>query len=201
MAQINLYYRTQLETNVSILPQQIDGNIDDHMLKNLRHKIEGKTNENGFVLKVNRLISYDDGMIDKANSMGTTVFPVTYECFICSPTIGLEIICVIENIITGYLVAKNGPIKCAIGYINIDHKKFEISDKNVVFKKTKEALKKGDYIKVSIINISFKNHYGKKYMHTVCKLLNLASKTEIQAYDDDQRLVDDNVQVNDDEFI
>src|SRR5581483_1684779 len=104
MANMNLYYRTQLETKVSLLPEQIDGNIDNHILQNLRTKIEGKTIDNGIVLKINRLIDYNYGVIDKANFMGTTVFHVKYECFICSPTKNLEMVCIVDNDkIKGYL--------------------------------------------------------------------------------------------------
>lgn len=187
MAQISLYYRTQLETKVSLLPEQIDGNMDDHMLANLRAKIEGRSIDNGIVLKINRLIDYDYGMIDKANFMGTTVFPVKYECFICSPTKDLEIVCVLENIVKGFLIGKNGPIIVAIQFNNIDTQRFEQSGNTVLFSKTKIPIQKGDYLKVSIISIN--NNLGEKNIVTMCKLLNLASKDEIRSFEDDQLLV------------
>ena len=170
MAQISLYYRTQLETKVSLLQEQIDGNMDDHILENLKAKIEGKTIDNGIVLKINKLIDYSYGMIDKANFMGTTVFPVKYECFICSPTKDLEIICVLENIVKGYLIAKNGPIIVVIQFNNIDMQKFEISG-NTIITKSKVPIEKGNYLKVSIISIN--NNIGEKNIVTMCKLLNI----------------------------
>lgn len=187
MAQISLYYRTQLETKVSLLPEQINGNMDDHLLDNLKAKIEGKTIDNGIVLKINRLIDYNYGMIDKANLMGTTVFLVKYECFICSPTKYLEITCVLENIVKGYLIAKNGPVIVAIQFNNIDSQKFEIHDNTIILSKSKTPIKKGDYLKVSVISIN--NNLGEKNIVTMCKLLNIASKEEIKSFKDDQLLV------------
>ena len=114
MAQLNLYYQTQLETSVSLLPEQIDGNIDDHLIKNLKAKVEGKSTENGIEIRVNRLIDYNYGMIDKSNFMGTTVYKVKYECFLCSPIKDLEMICVLDNIVKGFLIGRNGPVIVAI---------------------------------------------------------------------------------------
>ena len=200
MAQISLYYRTQLETKVSLLPEQIDGNMDDHLLKNLKAKIEGKTNENGIVLKINKLIDYSSGMIDKANFMGITVFPVKYECFICSPTKDLEMICVLENIVKGFLIAKNGPVVVVIQYNNIDTKKFEISDKNILFSKTKTPVKKGDHLKAAIISIN--NNLGEKNIVTMCKLLNLATKEEIKLFEEDQMMATNgNIDDDNNDFI
>lgn len=199
MAQVSLYYRTQLETKVSLLPEQIDGDMDSHLLKNLKAKIEGKTNESGIVLKINRLIDYSGGMIDKTNFMGVTVFPVKYECFICSPTKDLEMVCILENIVKGYLIAKNGPVVVAIQYNNIDNKKFEISDKNIILSKTKTPIKKGDYLKVSVISIN--NNLGEKNIVTMCKLLNLATKDEIKSFEEDQTLATNGSPDEDNEFI
>ena len=199
MAQLNLYYRTQLETKISLLPEQINVNMDDHLLENLRGKIEGKTNEHGIILKINRLISYDYGLVDKSNFMGTTVFQVKYECFICSPTKDLEIVCILENIVKGYLICRNGPVICAIQSHNIDTQKFETNGNVVVYIKTKKPIEKGDYLKVSIININ--NNLGEKNIVTMCKLLNYASKDEIEAFEKDQLLVTSGTDEDKREFI
>lgn len=199
MAQLNLYYRTQLATKVSLLPEQINGNMDKHLLNNLKVKIEGKSNDNGIVLKVNRLIDYDYGMIDKVNFMGTTVYLVKYECFICSPIKNLEMICVLENIVKGYLIAKNGPVIVAIQFNNIDTQKFEISDNTIVVSKTKKPIAKGDYLKVSVISIN--NNAGEKNIVTMCKLLNLATKEEIRSFEEDQMMITDGSPDDNKEFI
>lgn len=199
MAQLNLYYRTQLETKVSLLPEQITGGMDNHLLQNLKAKIEGKSNENGIVLKVNRLIDYNYGMIDKANFMGTTVYMVKYECFICSPVKNLEMVCVLENIVKGFLIAKNGPVIVAIQFNNIDTQKFEISGNTIVQSKTKNPIKKGDYLKVSVISIN--NNAGEKNIVTMCKLLNLANKDEIKLFEEDQMMIANGSPDDNKEFI
>ena len=199
MAQISLYYRTQLDTKVSLFPEQIDGNMDDHILENLKAKIEGKSIDNGIVLKINRLINYDYGMIDKVNFMSTCVFFVKYECFICSPTKDLEIVCILENIVKGFLIARNGPVIVAIQFNNIDTRRFEISGNNIIYTKTKKPIEKNDYLKVSVISIN--NNLGEKDIVTMCKLINLANKEEIQSYEQDQLLVTGGNEEDNKEFI
>lgn len=199
MAQIGLYYQTQLETKVSLLPQQVDADMDDHMLENLRNKIEKKSIDNGIVLKINRIIDYDYGMIDKANFMGTTVYNVKYECFICSPTKNLEIVCVLDNIVKGYLIGHNGPVIVAIQFNNIDTQKFEIVDSTITHIKTKKSVKKGDHLKVSIIAVN--NNLGEENIVTICKLLNLADQNDIKRFNEDQLLVTDGHENDHKEFI
>jgi len=199
MAQIGLYYQTQLETKVSLLSEQINGNIDNHILDNLRAKIEGKTNENGIVLKINRLIYYNYGMIDKANFMGTTVYNVKYECFLCSPVKDLEIICILDNIVKGFLIGRNGPIIVAVQFNNIDNRKFEISGNSIVHIKSKKMIEKGNHLKVSIISIN--NNLGEKNIVTMCKLINLADNEDIKRFDEDQILVTNGTEDDGKEFI
>lgn len=188
MSRTNLYFRAQLETKVSLLPKQIDGNIDDHLFDNLKVKMEGKNIENGLVLKINNLISYRDGFIDKANLMGTTVFNVDYDCYLCAPTPGLEIICIIENDeIKGYLIGSNGPLTLAIDFHVIDLNKFEISDNRVINKSNKKAIGINDYVKVSIIQV--RNTMGDRKIAATCKLINVATADEIARYKEEQKLL------------
>lgn len=197
MAQLNLYFRTELETKVSLLPNQINGNMDSHILDNLKAKIEGKAIDNGIVLKINRIIEYGDGIIDKANFMGTVVFPVKYECFICSPLKNLEITCVVKNIIKGYLICSNGPVIIAIQFNNIDNK-FEIYD-NTIINKNGTKIEKGDFLKISIISIN--NNLGEKNIIVMGRLIDLATPNEIKIFNEDQMLIVDGSLNDNKEFI
>lgn len=199
MAQLNLYYQTLLETTVSLLPEQIDGDLDEHLLSNLREKIEGKTIDIGIVLKISKLIDYDYGIIDKSNFMGTTVYNVKYECFVCSPTKDLEMICVLDNIIKSYLIGKNGKVIVAVQFNNIDTTRFDIRDNVVTHIKTGVSLKKGSHLKVSVISIN--NNLGEKNIVTMCKLINIADKNEIRRFNEEQILINNGTIDDDKEFI
>lgn len=186
MAQLSLYYQTQLEAKIVLLPSQINADMDKFLLENLKSKIEKKAIDYGIVLQINRLIDYDYGMVDKNNFMANIVYNVKYECFICSPVKNLEIVCVLDNIIKGYLIGRNGPVLVAIQFNNIDTQKFQINGDTIIHTKTKEQIKKGDHLKVSIININ--NNLGENNIVTMCKLIDFADKDEIRRFNDDQRL-------------
>jgi DNA-directed RNA polymerase subunit E'/Rpb7 len=186
MAQIEVYYKTQLETSVSLLPDQIDYYIDNHLLQNLKQKMEGKTSEHGIVMKISKIIKYDNGLVDKINLMGTTVFHVTYECLICSPIKNLEIICRIDNIIKGYLVGINGPMIVTIQYNNINTHKFEIKNSEIIEMTTGKKLKQGQYVKATIINTDMS--LGERNIIIFAKLNDLANEKEIELYHSQQKL-------------
>ena len=67
MSTFNLYYKTQLTSKVSLLPNQMTANLDDFILENLSTKMLSKTSEHGIVLKINHIIDYGIGIIDKSN--------------------------------------------------------------------------------------------------------------------------------------
>lgn len=187
MAQLNLYYQTQLETKISLLPEQITGDIDEFILKNLKQKVYSKSTENGIVIRINKLIDYELGVIDKDHFMATTIYKVKYECLLCSPVKDLEMICVVENIVKGYLVCKNGPVYPAIQFNNIDTNVFERVGDDLIHKPTGKPVKKGDYLRVAVININ--NNTDEMSIVAVCKLLNIATKTEIKKFNDEQELI------------
>ena len=199
MAQINLYYHTELETKVPLLPEQINGDMNDTLLTNLKNQIEGKTSEHGIVLKVNNLVSYDYGLISKSNFMATTLYNVKYKCLLCSPTKNLEFTCVLDNIVKGILVGRNGPVTVAIQFSNIDSQKFKIDGDNIIDSQTNKSIKKGDHLKVSVINV--KINLKETNITTICKLLSIASEKDIKKYKEDEALIlggSDNKQI---EFI
>ena len=199
MAQISLYYQTQLETKISLLPEQINGDIDDHILENLKTKIDTKSIENGIVIRIIKLIDYDYGMIDKANFMGTTVYKVRYECLLCSPIKDLEMICVVDNIVKGFLVCRNGPIFAAVQFSNIDTHIFKIDNDKIYHIQTNKEIKKSDHLKVSIININ--NNLGERNIVAVCKLLNIGSKSDIKKFKEEQELIENVVDDDNIKFI
>ena len=187
MAQQSLYYRTELETKISVFPNQLNGDIDDHILANLKEKVEGKTMENGLIIRVNELIDYWNGVIDGINNMGTTVFNVKYECYICSPTKNLEVTCRVQSIIKGYIVSMNGPLSSAVQISMIDDKFFNVNGDTVTHIESDRVISHGDYIKVSIAGIN--SMFKKQNIMVYGKLLGFATDDEIEIYKEEQRLV------------
>lgn len=187
MAQFSLYYQTQLETKVSLLPEHIDGNIDDHIMDSLRAKIDGKTIENGIVIRIIRLIDYDYGIIGGANFMATTVYNVKYECLLCSPVKDLEIICSVHKIVKGFLICRNGPVVIAINISDIDTHTFNITGDKIKHISTNHIITHSDFLKVSVTSVA--NNPGDVNIVAMCKLLNIANKNEIKKFHEEEALI------------
>lgn len=193
------YYRTQLSTKISLQPSQIGYDIDEHILNNLKIKVEKKTNEYGFVISVIRIISYGYGAIDKVNFMGVTEIPVVYECFICSPVAGMNIVCKYIDIVKGIIINENGPMLVIVEINRIDFKKFEIREKEIFNIEENRALAFGSLLKVSIINIT--HNLGEANIHVLAKLINVPTAEEEEEYKRDQLLFTGGTHGDEDIFI
>ena len=200
----SLYYRSVLEENVSLLPSQMDGNLEEHLLSNLKNKVENRPFTKGFIIRVIRKLEISNGIIDKSNFTGTAVIPVKFECYICSPLKDMEIICSYENIVKGFILTSNGPVKMTILYNQIDTNKFSITkdsenDDQLIYNKTKEKVEIGTYVRVAIISVA--DNPSKKQISSIGKLLDIATNDEKKAFEDEQRYVYNNSSVDTTEFI
>lgn len=199
MALINLYLNTQLDEKVVLSPNQLNNNLNENIFNNLKKKVEGKTGEHGIIVKVNKLINYDYGMIEKANFSGSVIYKVNYDCLLCSPIKNLEIICQINNFVKGLIVTSNGPIIAVVQTNNINSQIFSVNNNDFIITKSNIPLKKKDFIKISII--SYKVNLGEPNITCLGKLLDIASSNEIKIYNDQQALINDRTADQIEEFI
>lgn len=185
MAQIGLYYHSTLEQKVSLLPHQLDGDMDDYLLQNLRVKVEGRNIDAGNVLKVQNIISYNLGVVGEINFMATVVYRVKYNCLLCSPVRNLEIVCVIENVnVKRLIVARNGPLNIIMHDNASDADKFKVENNQTIYKKTGTALRIGDFVRVVIISTNINR--GEKNMLCMAKLLDIANEDQIKRFESEQ---------------
>jgi DNA-directed RNA polymerase subunit E'/Rpb7 len=196
MAQAKLCFYTELTVKVSMLPYQLDSKFDQHLLHNTKNKLEGKTIDSGLVIRVNNILNYNNGIIDKTNFMGTTTMTVECQALICSPQKDQEIVCQIVNVtIKGYLLVKNGSLLVAIRYAQMDAKKFDYDDTGktvkILYKKNEKAslieLKNDMHVKVSLLNI--KKNLNARTITADGKLLDIATDSEIKTYEEERAMI------------
>jgi DNA-directed RNA polymerase subunit E'/Rpb7 len=187
MAQQSLYYLTQLQTRVVLLPNQLNANWKDNLLMNLRNEVEKKIVDNGVVIKINKIISHNHGIIDRSGFSGSAIYTVDYSCHICSPADGMELVCILTNSdVDGYLICSNGPLVIMISVNMVESEDFQRKGKYIVTKDGQD-LTLGQHLKVSII--SYKMAKGQSHMTAYCKLISLPTSEEIAIYEKDQILV------------
>lgn len=184
--QQSLYYLTQLKTRVVLLPNQLNASLKTSLLENLRNEVERKTVDNGVVMKINRVISHDHGIVDRSGFSGSVIYNVEYSCHLCSPAENMELVCVLTNSdVEGYLICSNGPLIVMVSIDMVDSDDFRRKGKYITTRDGQE-LTLGQHLKVSII--SYKMAKGQTTMNAYCKLISLPTAEEIAIYEKDKVL-------------
>ncbi len=201
MAQHELYYDVQLETQISLHPKQLNSKIEDNILSNLKDKVEKKVGEHGIVIKVNNIISYDYGIITAMDFSGSVIYTVKYSCLLARLTKNMEFNVQIINTGKGLYVGFNGPILIVIYSYNINIDKFK-EENYKIFNKEDKELQKDDYVKVSVM--TYNNFLGQGRIVAICRLLDYSSKKEISTFKKQQNIgsgIEDDKSEEKDEYI
>jgi len=178
------YIHTQLNTNVMLLPHQMNNNIYLNLKSNLESKLLGKCFTSfGVVMKIIEIVSYKRGIIEAENAQCSALFDICFSCRLCVPLINSNIICVIESINKTFLVANNGPIRVIITNDRINMNKFFIDNNNNIKYKDKNAstlINKNDYVKIRLETVKF--YHGDNMIKTIGFLEDIANEQEKEIY-------------------
>lgn len=182
------YYRTQLETDVIVFPNQINKNIDENLMINLRNLVENKCVKNGYVMKIYDIVEKGDGKIDDDNLSGYITYHVKYTCYLCSPVVNLEMVCEVMTMSNGFLVGKNGPMTVILSHRDINLQVFNIEHNNqdIKYLPNGSKLRIGDYIKVVVSGRTMVT--GENRIGVFASLNEMASKKEIETYHNDLQI-------------
>ena len=189
MADKPLYVTTQLEEKIRLDPKHLDANIERHLLDALKTKVEGKVGKYGIVIKVNKLISHNQGMVSTTDFTGSAIYTVTYSCLMCSVSKDADIICKVINLAKAVIVCTNGPIVVAIFSYDVNNDNFKVENDNIIIKEEKREIKVDDYLKVSISATNITRTIGESQLLAAAKLLSMASKKEIETFKKEQKMI------------
>lgn len=172
------YYETLLNTRVTIKADQITHEISNHMLSNLKNKVENKCNKEGFIVRVHQIVSHNNGIIDADTFMGSVNYNVSYSCYFCSPKTNTDILCKVQKCIDGFITAVNGPISIGVSLAR-GGKEITYLNHKVMFNGQEISL--GDIIKVTILTSRISE--GETKINSLAKLKSIANKTEKEMYE------------------
>jgi len=171
---------TVLSTRVSLLPQQMNNDIYYNLKYNTEKKVQGKCNEDGYVIKVLKIEDYNDGDIEGENFTGSAVYKIRYLASLCVPVENTQIITKIENINNAILLTSHGPISCVITPERVNAQLFTNEMGKYYYKnKEKIELVKGTLVKVTILS---KQLYKGDLMISLGFLDEIATQGEIDNY-------------------
>jgi DNA-directed RNA polymerase subunit E'/Rpb7 len=176
---ISPYNKIIQYSKVQLKPHQLNSDIEQNMELNLRNKVEKKCNKYGFIDKIYKIISYEDGEMKRENLSGFIDYKVTYECNMCIPIENTLIVAKILSINQELIMASNGPIIIFIPKNNIDTNTWKY-DSNYINKQTDQPLEINNLVKILILKT--KINQNDTQIKVIGKVLELGTKEEILTY-------------------
>jgi len=149
---ISPYKNIEQYTKVLLEPYQLNSDIFNNLLVNLKKKVENKCNKSGYVAEVLKINSYSEGIMDPENLSGNVHFNISYYCRLCLPIENSVIIGNVKIVNSEFIYAVNGPIYIFIPKININTNNWSIAPDNIYNNKYKKKLEIDDYIYVKVLN-------------------------------------------------
>lgn len=182
------YINTKLTTSVLLHPYQMDNKIYLHLKKNLEKKLLGRCfSRYGYVVKIIKILSYKDGIIEAENTEASALFDLEFSCKICAPLRNTTIICQVDKVNKLLVTATNGPILVVITNDRINSETFfKDKNNNIRYKKgsTSEVLQSNDFIKVTLQTIQF--YDGDEKIKAIGFIEGMASEEETKSFYADQ---------------
>ena len=200
---VSPYKNVEQYTRIRVPPHQLNSDIRNNIKLILKKKVEKKCNKNGFVDEVYKIVEFEDGEMYPENLSGSVMFDVKYHCKLCIPIENTIIIAKVVIINQELIIATNGPLFIFIPKDNIDNNIWNISDNDLISKKTDNKLKVNDCVKVTIANKKINKDDWQ--IKAIGILKDIADKKDIEKYyghleelEDDEDEID---KENDDNFI
>jgi DNA-directed RNA polymerase subunit E'/Rpb7 len=151
MALQQIFFDLTLHDIIIAEPWQLNNELYLHLKQNLRNKIEKKCIDAGYICRISDIIDYKDGYLIPEDFSGNVFFKIKYNAKVCNVVPKIQMICKIEQMVKGIIVAKNGPVLILIKYIDINPNLFKInSNGNIEYGKNKKVLSQDMYLKITV---------------------------------------------------
>lgn len=181
------YINTYLYSTVPLAPYQMQNDLYLNLKDNLKNHVEGRCYlDYGYLDKVYKIMESKSGVIDAENIHSTAMYDVKFSCKLCCPVVNQQLVCKVDNVSKVLITATNGPIMAIIPINRVNSNVFYTDRNNRIRYRTdkdSDMLKKGDFVKLTTINIIFHDRDTK--IKTVAFLDDIASEDDIKAYYDD----------------
>jgi DNA-directed RNA polymerase subunit E'/Rpb7 len=179
------YINTTLVCPVMLQPTQMDNKLYLHLKTNLINKLVGKCYQNyGNIIKIYKIEEISEGIIEAEDSTCSAKIITKFSCKLCLPAKNKEIICKIDRINKALISGINGPIKAIITPEAINREKFITdSERNVRIKSNSKILEQNIYIKVLILQSTFRNNDID--IIAMAYLQDIATPDEIKIYENE----------------
>ena len=176
---ISPYKIIKQSTKISLEPYQLNSDIINNLLSNLKKKVEKKCNKFGYVDEVYKISYYSEGIMEPENLSGNVHFEIDYDCKLCLPIENSIIIGYIKVVNSELVIAINGPIYIFIPRNNINTKYWNVSE-NIYNIEKKKKLEIESYVYIKIIDKRINDQALQ--IKIIGELLDFASEEDIDKY-------------------
>ena len=140
------YIKSLLTKKIILKITEIGKNIKQNLEDKIVSIVEGKCIEEGFIRPSSvRIISYSCGLINTEN----TEFQTVFECFVCHPVEGMEIVCTVKTVTKAGIHAEYIDVNEVIPIVVFIAREHHYNDK--FFATIKESSK----IRIRVIGIRY----------------------------------------------
>ena len=146
---------TIIERKICIEPEFLYSDLNIKLLEKVKKVYENEcTKENGYILKVNKIVKIKDNYISNVNS--SIIFIIDIDVDVLKPEINSVYTDKVNMIFSGglFINIKN-KIKLLIPISSLSEYKFDASTKTFKGEKDKTVIKENDEIKIKITGIKY----------------------------------------------
>jgi DNA-directed RNA polymerase subunit E'/Rpb7 len=183
---VSPYTKQIIKASILIPPVMLNNlfeiNVKEHVINTFEKRC---INNYGYINKIYKITKMSGGKIEAENQACSANLDIEFYALLCYPIIKRHIVCKISRITEGLTLGVNGPIICIIIADDIDSNHFYVdSELNLRIKQNNAILKEGDYVKVLINTVDFKNNdinvddYNE--LLTTTRLISIATEEEIK---------------------
>lgn len=178
------YIDTSYNSRIELLPAQMNNDIYINLKSNLIKQKENKCNKDGYIVKIYKIVKYDNGYCEPENLSGSAFFDISFNCRICIPIVGTKLTCKLTEINRALISACNGPILIMIRNNDLNNDNFTYgSDGIIKHNATDKYISVNDIVVVTIIAKKF--HINDTIIKVIGYLDNMASSAEIAQYNNE----------------
>lgn len=185
MDNLTLTFKTDLNAEVVISPDQLNNNLYNNIKSNLEKRLIGKCyNDEGYIqkiYKINKVLNYGD--IKAEDSDCNIYYKVNFTCQLIKPIINKIIIGKVRINKTSLLTLDNGPMKIVINGNNFNNELFSIEPETRLYKYNDKIIEEGDFYKVEVLVFKITNKNDTIYI--IGKLIDKATDEEITKFFDE----------------
>ena len=106
-----MYLNTILTKTVVVIPNQMNHNLINNILDNLREDVEGKCyKQYGVIIKVHEIEGLYGGVIPAEDIRAAAYYTVKFTCTLCRPEEGAVVGGKVVRIGNGVIIMENGPV-------------------------------------------------------------------------------------------